>query len=891
MRAKLALICISLAIATALVYGPVRDHKFVNYDDPLDIYENPHITHGLTPASVAWAFTTGDDSNWIPLTRLSWMLDWQLFERTAGAPASSPGGRPQFNAGPHHLVDLGLHIASGILLFLILTQMTRRVWPSAFVAALFLLHPLHVESVAWAVERKDTLSGLFWMLTLGAYLRYVRRPGAGRYVILIAMFALGLLAKPMLVTLPLVLLLLDWWPLNRIAGLPEWLRPVAAAGPRAASSAAISAADSPAGNRPQRSSNRRDRGTGAPRGTAAAASEASAFRPLSFGRLIIEKTPLLVLALASSIITYRVQAAGGAVSDMPPFARMGNAVLAYVTYVGKTIVPVNLAVLYPFDAKLPPAWIAGAAMCLAVATFLAVILRRERPYATVGWFWFLGTLVPVIGLVQVGSQAMADRYTYLPLIGLFIAAAWGAADLAARWRLPAFVPAAAGAAIVAACAVATSLQLTYWTDTEALLNRALLVTERNGVAENNLGDELAKQGHLDAAIDHFKRAIEFRANYPEAHYGLGNALAKRHGPGDTAESIRNLREAVRIWPKYAEAHNNLGVGLAAAGQTDEAIAEYKEAIARKPEFVDPYLNLGIALAAKGDSAAAIASYREAIQRNPYYAEARIALGVELARRNETDKAIAEFREAIRMNPLLAEAHFQLGRADGAAAQSEEAVTELREALRLQPDFVDARLELGRVLARQGRMDEAIVQFREAIRAEADNAEAHYLLAQALATQSLMDEATHEFREAIRASPSHADAQFYLGMLLIKAGRTEDAASQFRKVLHLRPDWPPALLNLAQIRACAAEPGLRSGDEAISLAEQACRLTGRSGPAYLDTLAAAFAEAGRFKEAVDTAKEAITKAKALGHTQEVPALEARLKLYESGHPYRLEPAKP
>jgi len=707
-----AAICVALAVITAAVYWPVAGHEFLNYDDPRDIYENPHITGadsdgGLTAGGLWWALTTGDNSNWVPLTRLSWMIDWRLFRDP-----SQPHG---CWAGGHHLVDAGLHAAGGIVLFLALTWMTGRRWPSAFVAAMFLVHPLHVESVAWAVERKDTLSGLFWMLTLAAYAWYVRRPGVGRYALVFAALALGLMAKPMLVTLPLVLLLLDWWPLGRMRGgpLPAVICPGAPELPRTQKETVI----------PSERSESRNLAAGHGRdvGMAAVASTRNARRDPStslgvtakkampkdpgapFLRLIVEKLPLLALSVASCIVTYAVQSAGGAVAGagrLLPAERIANAVVACVAYLAKAAAPVNLAIFYPYDRRLPWDEVAGAAVLLAAATVAAALAARRRPYVAVGWFWFLGTLVPVIGLVQVGVQSMADRYTYIPMIGIFMAAAWGARDAAGRLRLPRWALPAAGAAVIGACMVAAFMQVRHWRDSESIFRHALRATDRNWQAHHNLGLALATQGRTNEAIDEFRKATLTKPEYPGSHYQLGLNLV---ATGHPDKAIGEYRTLIALRPQMAEAHFNLGVALAAVGRKDEAAAAYRAAIDIRPDFAEAHTNLGIVLADLGDVDGAIREHREAIRINPDLLEAHQNLAGVLMRRDPMDdESIRQFREVLRIRPTCAEAYHGIGLVLQARGQVDEAVRQFQEALRLKPDFKQAQQALDNILGPRGQ---------------------------------------------------------------------------------------------------------------------------------------------------------------------------------------------
>jgi len=546
------IVCLVLVAATVAVYLPVLRNDFVYYDDDGYVFENPPVQGGLSWEGVRWAFTTMAEANWHPLTWLSHMTDCQLFG---------------LKAGYHHATSLLWHAANAVLLYVALRRMTGAVWRSAAVAALFALHPLHVESVAWVAERKDVLSTFFWMLTLLAYGWYVRRPSWQRYGAVGGLLALGLMAKPMLVTLPFVLLVLDWWPLGRYAGA-SGLRP-----PKRAS-AAQAGGRVPSGQ--------------APPGQAW-------WRRL--GMLTAEKVPLLALAAASSVVTVIAQSRGGAVAPqeaLPIGFRVANALVAYVAYLGKTFWPTGLAVFYPHPVRMPVWEIIGAAVVLAAIT-LGVVRFRRRRYGLAGWMWYVGTLVPVIGLVQVGSQAMADRYTYVPLVGVFVALVWGVAD-GAEWALarlgrPAWkrgvLTATAGAAL-AVCGATTVLQVLHWRDTETLFRHTLQVTRDTDLAHNNIGVALAGLGRWDEAVAEYREALRLNPQYAEAHNNLGAALA---GLGRWDEAVAECREALRIKPQYAEARSNLGNALAGLGRWDEAVARYEETIRLAPDAPQPYNSL------------------------------------------------------------------------------------------------------------------------------------------------------------------------------------------------------------------------------------------------------------------------------------------------------------
>lgn len=523
-------VCGLLLLAVVLVFGQTSRFQFV-FDDTMYVSENPTVQNGLTWSGLVWAFTSFEAWNWHPLTWLSHMLDFQCY-------GLWPGG--------HHLTSVLLHMVSVIVWFLVLRQMTGRLWPSALVAALFAIHPLHVESVAWISERKDVLSGLFFGLTLAAYLRYVRRPfSVPRYLLVVLAFALGLLSKPMLVTLPCVLLLLDYWPLRR------W----------------------------------------DPLSTAAGAGEGSS-APAFPSRVLLEKVPLLLLAAASCLVTMSAQTT--AMARVPWTARAANALVSYVAYLGQSLWPVDLAAYYPHRQGSEPVWaVAGALLLLAGVSIAVVVWRRRHPYLLVGWLWYLGMLVPVIGLIQVGDQARADRYMYLPLIGLSLALAWLTAEFVGtslvRWRRCAL-------AWLLALAILTGLawqQTSYWQDSETLWSHCLASTTDNWMASYNLGLALSDRGQFDAAMIHYRKTLELKPGWTDAHNNLGAALLRL---GRFQEAIAEYEKMLEIKPRYAEAHNNIGACLLQQGQTDAAIAQFQKALELKPGYADALQNLAIARA-------------------------------------------------------------------------------------------------------------------------------------------------------------------------------------------------------------------------------------------------------------------------------------------------------
>ncbi|HTY86286.1 MAG TPA: tetratricopeptide repeat protein [Candidatus Acidoferrum sp.] len=605
-----------LAVATLAVYWPALHYNFLNYDDPDYFTHNPHVLAGLTPASVTWAFTTGHASNWHPLTWLSLMLDVAVF-----------GKGP---LGPH-LTNLLLHAANAVLVFLLFWRLTAAAGRSALVAALFALHPLHVESVAWVSERKDMLSTCFGLLTLLAYAKAVSRderrvtrtgPRLSRvtylrspcYWLALLAFALGLLAKPMLVTLPFVMLLLDWWPMGRIAEC----------GMRNAESKA----------------------------------KPSTFNP-QFSTLLIEKIPFLLLSAASCVVTFVAQHHGGAVAALAKYplpVRVENAFVSYARYLGKTFWPVDLATPYPYVAHWPWAGILSAVALVVGLSLVVVGLRRRYPFLLTGWFWFVGTLVPVIGLVQVGDQSMADRYSYVPLIGVFVILAWGGWEVWRLWRLPKAFVVPVAALLLAAAAWQTRIQSGYWHDSATLFRHMLTITKNNYTAYVNLGTTLSAQGDIQGAIDCFRQAQQLNPLDPTVLYNLGN-------------------------------------GFAELGLWDDAIAAYHSSLNLVPNQPDTLNNLGLALTIKRQLAEATACFEAALKLDPECAGAHNNLATMLYREHQFDGALAHFREAVRLTPDDPQIHANLGDTLAKLGQTNEAVRCYQEALRLKPDYSAVRTKL------------------------------------------------------------------------------------------------------------------------------------------------------------------------------------------------------
>ena len=645
-----------LVAITWLVFGQTIAHDFVNFDDHVYVYDNPLITKGITLKGLIAAFSHTQARNWHPLTTISHMLDCQLYG---------------LKAGGHHFSNVLLHTVAVLLLFAVLREMTDTLWRSAFVAAVFAIHPLHVESVAWVAERKDVLSAVFFMLTLGAYVRYVRAPSIARYLSVAALFALGLMSKPMLVTLPFVLLLLDYWPLNR--GQPSEVK----------------------GQKSKISK------TGS-----------------TITKLILEKIPLFALSAISCVATLIAQKqSAGSIDQLPFMWRVNNAFTSYVAYIWELFWPARLAVFYPHPNNRLPVWeIILAIAFLVTVTSAALLLRKKRAYIFTGWFWYLGMLVPVVGLVQVGEQARADRYTYLPQIGLYLLIAWAITDLMAFWKGRRTFFAVAAPMIIAALSWCAFLQTSSWKNSERLWTHALAVTSGNDVAHNNLGFLFLRRGELDEAISHFQIALNIRSANAESHYNLGEALI----------------------------HNNLGNALARKGVADDAIAQY------------------------------------------------------------------------------------------------------REAVKLRPDYADAHYNFGSVLLKEGRIDEAIVQWQ-----------------QALAIQ-----------------PNDGDVHTSLGNALLQKGSVKEAIDHYEQALTIAPQDALARNNLSWILATSLDSLIRNGANAVALAEQAVELSGGGNPNFLRTLAAAYAESGRFPEAIEMAERGIEMATAQGKSGLANALKREIALYRA-----------
>jgi tetratricopeptide (TPR) repeat protein len=750
-----------LACATFAVYLPAIELDFVNFDDTAYVTGNSHVSAGLTWRGIIWAFSNFHSSNWHPLTWISHMVDCQLY-------GLKPAG--------HHLTSVLFHIANSLLIFRLLKGMTAAVWRSAFVAGLFALHPLRVESVAWVAERKDVLSSFFGLLCLLAYVEYTRGKAETRnpksdcnpnpegrkefsyYLLALLFFALGLMSKPMLVSWPFVMLLLDFWPLGRVSSLE---------------------------------------------------------RRQGF-RLLAEKVPFFALSAGSCVITFLAQRRGGAVASVqsvPWESRIENALLSYVRYIGKLFYPHDMAVVYPRVPAWPMEEVLLGGAALFVVTALAVGYWR-RGYLATGWFWFLVTLVPVIGLIKVGDLSIADRYTYLPSVGVFIVFAWGIAELTSRWVGRPIPLAIGAAAILISCAVVAGRQVPYWQNPQSLFEHASAVTGKNALADINLGFYFSQNREWERAREHYQSAIAADPDFAEAWNGLGYVFFEEKKYDD---AIAQCGTALQLKPDYADARNNLGNALFCVGKTNEAMEQFREAVRLKPQEAIGHYNLGYALFVCGDLV--------------------------------------------------------------------EAVEQCRIAARLNPGFVAAWQNLGGTLARQGQIDQAIACYAKAIEVESAYLPARQSRGELLLAQGKCAPAAEDFSAVLRRKPDDSNAHYHLALALTGQGRTREAMEHYRRGMRSFQELPVALNNLAWILATNPDPEVRNGVEAVALAEKACKLTDYKEPILMGTLAAAYAEGGRFADAIAAAE----KARALAQAAQAPELVAKnaklLELYRAGKPFR------
>ncbi|MEQ2008713.1 MAG: tetratricopeptide repeat protein [Limisphaerales bacterium] len=621
---------VALALGTLALFAPVRNFAFVNFDDDVFVFANDFVRQGFTWPGIKWAFLSADIDYWRPLSWLSHMMDVEIF-----------GLRP----GGHHLTSVLIHAANAALLFLALHRLTKRFLPSLLAAALFAWHPLHVESVAWVAERKDVLCAFFWFLGLWSYAGYAESPSRRRFAAVAACLALGLMSKPMILTFPFLLLLLDVWPLRRVEFTGDWRE------------------------------------------------FARRFRPL-----VQEKLPLFALVAISAAATYIAQRNVGAVMSEevhPLAARLANTPIAYARYLGLTLWPTDLAILYPMPREWPAWQVAGALVLLMGISWLAVRRLGREPWLAVGWFWFLGTLVPVIGLVQVGNQSIADRYTYVPLIGLFVAVAWSLDELRASRPVWSRVLVAVAVVALGLCAFGTHRQLPHWRNGITIFEQAVRVTRDNYIALTNLGNNLARTGQHQRAIGLYQEALRIRPDSAETHYNLASSL------GDTGQSLiaeRHYREALRLQPRHVKSHNNLANLLSDSGRVPEAVKHYEECLRIKPGDVEARFNYGVTLGDMGKPAEAIAQFEAAVKHQPDFTRARLQLVTHLVAVGKSHEALAHNAELLRRNPGSPEGHVNAGSFASAQGDWGAAVQHWHEAVRLKPDFLPAVHRLAWTLA-------------------------------------------------------------------------------------------------------------------------------------------------------------------------------------------------
>lgn len=772
-RRNLAICIAALIASTLLTYWPVLKNDFINYDDPDYVTVNEVVKKGLTAEGFKWAFTTGHASNWHPVTWLSHMADVSMF-------GMNPAG--------HHATNLVFHVANSVLLLLLLWLMTGSVWRSAMVAALFALHSLHVESVAWVAERKDVLSAFFGILTLMAYAHYVQfkieneklkkgttphptlspneaeRAARLWYGVALGLFALGLMSKPMLVTWPFVMLLLDVWPLNRVT------------------------------------------------------SDGWQVTGKVWRRMVIEKIPFFALTLISCFITVKVQQGAMSNSELITLSdRVGNAIVAYATYLQQTVWPVNLAVFYPFPASISTQTLMLPLAVLVALSVLCIRLARNHPFLIVGWCWFLGTLVPVIGILQVGAQAHADRYTYLPLIGIFFALIWGLSALVKPQRKQLLLVTFGIIATLSVLAKLSYAQLSHWKNDRALCTHAAEVTDENYVALGGIAIDDIKHENWSSAMTNLMRAYEYakpRHTERSVSYYIGVALQMQ---GKPKEALPHLETCIVSAEMQPERNHRLGLSLMDAGRMEEAEAAIKLALAAKPQNLDYNLGMAAFLMSKGDTNRAEPIYASMVTSHSNQPAAHKAYGDFLALVNRHAEAEPRYATAVKLKP--------------------------------------------------------------------DSAPYHKAYANSLQHAGHLDLAADQFEKAFAILNPSAQELLDLADIYAQLGQTRKVLACYDKAVEQEPNSVPALNNLAWLLATCPDNGIRNGVRAVELAELACKITDWRATVLMGTLAAAYAEAGRFPEAIAMAEKAITKARDEKQDDVAKRNGELLELYRSGKPYR------
>ncbi|MGO8988895.1 MAG: tetratricopeptide repeat protein [bacterium] len=665
-------IFLSLIFLTMTAYWEVRRNDFINLDDNLYVTENSHVQKGITLKGIFWAFTSTENGQWHPITWLSHMIDYQFFG---------------LDARGHHMTNLLLHIINTLLLFILLYRMTAAAWQSGFVAALFALHPLHVESVAWISERKDVLCAFFWILALMTYFRYVKNQTKRWRLLLLLCFIFAVMAKSMAVTLPFVLLLLDYWPLSRMELKETDHIPILFASP----------------------------------------SLTLMNRNISIVKLLSEKLPLFSVSAVISLFTiftnYRVGSLTS-VDKLSWMVRFQNAAVSYVGYISKMFWPSPLAVLYPHQIKLPFWHVAWAASIFLIITVLVLLVKKKRPYLVVGWMWYVVTLLPVIGLVQAGIQRMADRFAYIPMIGLLIIVVYGCADIVNKWHLSKAVLSGACGLVLLILMLCTKSQVILWRNSITLFEHTLSVTANNYLIYNNLGVTLARQGKDQKAFLQYQKALEINPRYADAHYNLGKLLARQ---SKDEEAMVQFMESLRIKPEKKEAHNDLGVILNKHGRIQEAVFHFAQAIRIDPNYREAHFNMGAILFQHGKYGEAVPYFNEALRINPSNAGVHNSLAATLAATGKIDEAIIHYHQALQIDNDYADAHYDLGSLLNRLERRKEAIVQYDEVLRLQPSDAHAHYELAVILNREGKRQDAIVHLSEALRIIPNYEEAHLAL--------------------------------------------------------------------------------------------------------------------------------------------------------------------
>ncbi|MGB8226155.1 MAG: tetratricopeptide repeat protein [Sedimentisphaerales bacterium] len=768
-------VCAVLAVITIIAYEPLRHNGFVGYDDDEYVLDCPQVRQGLTLETLKWAFAEPHFHNWHPITTLNYLIEYEFFG---------------INAFGYHLTSLLLHIINSLLMLMILKKMTGAFWPSVFAAAVFAVHPLQVESVAWVAEQKNVISGLFWLLTIAAYIRYAEKPAAGRYIVLLLVYGLCLMTKAIVVVVPFVLLLLDFWPLRRIT-----------------------------------------------RNT--------------MGRIIIEKIPLLISAVLLIVVTTLAQKSGGAIKTMPYFAfqyRLENAIVSYARYPVMMVYPVNLAVFYPHPGPKIALWQPLLAMLtLAVITGLVFYFGRQRRYLITGWLWYVGTLVPVIGLIQLGGQAMADRYMYLPMVGLLIIIAELLSEAAQKWRNSRYVLFVISGVIFIVLIIVTRNQVRYWKDDFTLFGHAIDVTKNNENMHYNIGHAYQQKGQFEKAMEHYK-------------------------------------EALRIEPGDLQAMNNLGVLLLSQKKTDEALKIFEKAVQLNSRYIDSINNLGLALREKGRVKEAMEKWQQVLDLEPMQPEAHYNIGVTMLRNGGYSQAVEHLRKALEKKRNWVEVYNYLGTAYMAIGQFKAAMDSYNEAIKLKPNDINIESNIALTLAKLGKTEEANQIWQRILARDPENFKAHYGLGRLLADKKQLDEAMEHFNKVLQAKPDWFEIHLMIADVYYKRKELTLAVQHLREAVRLKNDCSEAMNLLAWIEATAKDISIRNSDEAVRFASSACELTANKNPVLLDTLAVAYASAGRFNDAIKTAQTAVKLADEHKLTKLANEISEHLKLFKAKQTY-------